>query len=564
MKKRLQTIIAFLLIIGNYASAQPEKVVKDFGEAMSSWCSTNNILYREKIDALCSGPKSCRVEDKIHADYQKKRGLTNYETFVLDSYMNMFQTLRAQNIQFQMSNVKLGATDMMPDGELSFVTADIKVSGPVNYMVTDLFLVREGKITGIYSYSSQLGFSHLNGSLIRALKIGRYVQTSGFKNGYAVVTNEGNHDGLIDVKGSVIIPCIWDNLDYCGGEFAQGRNYKSNYNYCVYDLRFNAKRTPLYGVQDYLVGTDDEPPHFMNGMATVYLPGRHYYGFLREDDLTYNDIKYDYKRVNRFSDDRATVVTEDAVLVIDKEYNVKWRESERYSSIGAYNEGLCPIKDNFTELWGFMDKEGKIIIDCKFYNVDRFSEGYACVEVYDKKLKCLKTGVINKKGDFVIPPRFDGKWKNYYFKDGYIPLFKYINIQVNVNGEIIKRRVRRASLIEIGGQPIEGLGWQYDDIGFFYDGMARCEKDDKYGFISRKGKLIVSLEYDDAYAFSNGYAVVGKEIDGKMKYGYINTDGILIVPLIYDDVSNFENGIALIKQGEKIGLIDVYGNSSFF
>ena len=53
MKKRLQTIIAFLLIIGNYASAQPEKVVKDLGEAMSSWCSTNNILYREKIDALC-------------------------------------------------------------------------------------------------------------------------------------------------------------------------------------------------------------------------------------------------------------------------------------------------------------------------------------------------------------------------------------------------------------------------------------------------------------------------------------------------------------------------------
>lgn len=73
MKKRLQTIVAFLLIIGNYASAQSEKVVKDFGEAMSSWCSTNNILYREKIDSLCSGSKLCRVDDKILTDYQKKR-----------------------------------------------------------------------------------------------------------------------------------------------------------------------------------------------------------------------------------------------------------------------------------------------------------------------------------------------------------------------------------------------------------------------------------------------------------------------------------------------------------
>lgn len=151
MKKRLQTIIAFLLIIGNYASAQPEKVVKDFGEAMSSWCNTDNIMYREIIESLCSGKIACRVKDKIITDYQKKRGLTNYETLTLNSYLNVFQIFIKQNVQFQMGNVKLVSTEISPYGELSYVTADIKVSGPVNYTITDSFHLCEGKIIGIYS-----------------------------------------------------------------------------------------------------------------------------------------------------------------------------------------------------------------------------------------------------------------------------------------------------------------------------------------------------------------------------------------------------------------------------
>ena len=100
--KRIQLIILFALFFSTgFASVQPELVVKSFGDALSIWCNTNNISYREKIDALCTGSKSCRVEDKLHANYQKGRGLTNYETFVLDSYMNMFQTLMAQNIHFR-------------------------------------------------------------------------------------------------------------------------------------------------------------------------------------------------------------------------------------------------------------------------------------------------------------------------------------------------------------------------------------------------------------------------------------------------------------------------------
>ena len=128
---RFKVSLIILLCLATHVKAQnsPEEIVTSFGKALSSWCSTNEIIYRKKIDELCSGSRKCRVEDKIHADYQKQHGLTKYETFVLDSYMNMFQSLMSKSVNYQMSNVKVVGSDETPDGTLTFITADVKVSG---------------------------------------------------------------------------------------------------------------------------------------------------------------------------------------------------------------------------------------------------------------------------------------------------------------------------------------------------------------------------------------------------------------------------------------------------
>ena len=103
----------------------------------------------------------------------EERGLTN-ESFLLDSYLDMFQSLILQSLNYQMNNIKVVGTVETPEGTLTLITANINLSGAINKKVTNLFLVRNDKITGIYSYSPNLGFSHLNGSLINALEIDRY------------------------------------------------------------------------------------------------------------------------------------------------------------------------------------------------------------------------------------------------------------------------------------------------------------------------------------------------------------------------------------------------------
>ena len=443
------------------ADIAPEDVVRSFGDAMSSWCSTNNILYREKIDALCSGPKSCRVEDKIHADYQKKRGLTNYETFVLDSYMNMFQTLRAQNIQFQMSNVKLGATDMMPDGELSFVTADIKVSGPVNYTVTDLFLVREGKITGIYSHSSQLGFSHLNGSLIRALKIGRYTfdplyegDNCGFRNGYAKVCNETGRAGLIDVHGNVIIPCIWDEIFYYGGEFATGSD-ESGHNMKTYDLRFNGKIVP--DINYFADGAGSNC--FVNGYMRVASKNG-LYGYLRENDPEYN-VEFKYTGITDFNDGFAIVYQNDKQYIIDSNFTELFESNENYEICGSFHEGLASVRNKKTDKYGFIDLKGILVIPCIYNRTGEYFSDGLC-SVYDATHE--KVGFINKKGEIVIPITFDAMDGNigwgHYFKDGYIDVWMHIN-----NKEY-------GTLIGKDGKPLPGFTWDYERVYRFSENRS--------------------------------------------------------------------------------------------
>ncbi|MBR5028815.1 MAG: WG repeat-containing protein [Bacteroidales bacterium] len=64
-----------------------------------------------------------------------------------------------------------------------------------------------------------------------------------------------------------------------------------------------------------------------------------------------------------------------------------------------------------------------------------------------------------------------------------------------------------------------------DNCESFSEGLARVKKNRKWGFIDKCGKVVVPLEYDDAYNFSEGLAVVWK---GESR-GYINKQGELVL-----------------------------------
>lgn len=84
-----------------------------------------------------------------------------------------------------------------------------------------------------------------------------------------------------------------------------------------------------------------------------------------------------------------------------------------------------------------------------------------------------------------------------------------------------------------------------DYIGVFTkDGLARFEKNGKWGYLSIDGKVLVNAKYDMAYDFSEGLAAV-KLGD---KWGYIDTQGNVIISMKYEKARSFSDGMAAIVQ----------------
>jgi hypothetical protein len=79
--------------------------------------------------------------------------------------------------------------------------------------------------------------------------------------------------------------------------------------------------------------------------------------------------------------------------------------------------------------------------------------------------------------------------------------------------------------------------------------------DGKWGYIDKSGKLVIKSEFDDAYAFSEGLAMV----KAGSKYGYIDSTGRYVIKPEFDEAHFFSEGLAMVKAGSKYGYIDKNG-----
>ena len=82
----------------------------------------------------------------------------------------------------------------------------------------------------------------------------------------------------------------------------------------------------------------------------------------------------------------------------------------------------------------------------------------------------------------------------------------------------------------------------------------------KYGFMDKTGKMVVSLQYDDAKEFSEGLAAVCIGNWSDSKWGFINEKGEMIIKPQFPNVSSFSSGLAYATNQEgQYGFIDKTG-----
>src|SRR5690606_38660524 len=94
---------------------------------------------------------------------------------------------------------------------------------------------------------------------------------------------------------------------------------------------------------------------------------------------------------------------------------------------------------------------------------------------------------------------------------------------------------------------VAGEGGESLEFNDFSEGLAAVNKNDKYGFIDTKGKVVIEPKYDWASSFSDGLAIVSAE----GLYGAIDKKGKTVIPFEYQALADFQEGFATAARPPK-------------
>ena len=204
---------------------------------------------------------------------------------------------------------------------------------------------------------------------------------------------------------------------------------------------------------------------------------------------------------------------------------------EHYTYAGFEN-GLMPVAAGVK--WGYIDPTGRQVIPPRFRYARVFSEGLAGVEDVDGT---GKDGFIDAAGKVVIP-LIDAKLTSGGFNEGL--------------AAVVDERTAKLGYIDTKGQ--FAIAPRFDIAEEFADGRAAVclltEDADgwlirKWGFIDTSGAVVVPIQFDHVWSFSERLARV--EVGGKV--GFIDRDGKQVIPCQFDSAEPFRDGLALVNVG---------------
>lgn len=216
-----------------------------------------------------------------------------------------------------------------------------------------------------------------------------------------------------------------------------------------------------------------------------------------------------------------------------------------YPQARSFSEGLAAVA-NGEGKWGFIDKTGKVVIPFQFENAFGFSDGMACVLIDGLFGFVDKTGKVAIQPRFALPAKFsDDRASVEIAKPGF-KAWTYYGSYGSSGG-------RMAVIDKTGAEPF-ALPKNVDKIGGFSEGLARVDirrkKNDYYtGFIDTTGKLVIKLPFYTSYSeFSEGMCKVHKD----NRYGFIDRTGKLVIQPIYSWAEDFHNGLASVSTSVQL------------
>ena len=208
---------------------------------------------------------------------------------------------------------------------------------------------------------------------------------------------------------------------------------------------------------------------------------------------------------------------------------------------GSSDNGYIAVM-NSEGKYGYVNKGGDWVINPTFSWVGAFKKGYAEAKMDGKY------GLIDEKGEWVIEPKYND------LSYGCDCTFFRADIDADGNFVYIDKNENRLNDKQYSG---------YDSAPCFNEDLCAVLDGETHliGYMNVDGEYVISPRFTRAENFTNGYAAVCEEIDGKEQWRYIDKAGERISDKAYDVAIGFsEEGYAAVKLDGVCGYIKTDGS----
>ncbi len=239
-----------------------------------------------------------------------------------------------------------------------------------------------------------------------------------------------------------------------------------------------------------------------------------------------------------------------------------------YEIAGYFSEDLAVVVKD--QKYGYISKANKFIIEPKFDDASDFNQGRAVVEMSNQ------VGLIDRNGYFIFEPIYAeigpiSEEKMYVKRDSLYGFYSKNRISLiperfqeveSFENHIARVKIEnnQAIIDSVGSFIVKPL---YESIQFFSDTLLIFSDSSKFGICDLNGIQLVPAKYDFIGKLSDNRAIIVSE----NKIGYIDESLNFIIPPTFDTYPNyqtystFKNGLAKVKKNGKLGLIDSKGKT---
>lgn len=392
--------------------------------------------------------------------------------------------------------------------------------------------------------NKKIGYIDNEGTIITRPK---YTYGSDYYKGYAVVKNSNNLYGVLNGKGVLEVP--FGNYYYIGlfgNKYIASKITKNGLKQALLDYDLKELTSFKYDSISYAKNgmylfTRDET------MGIINKQGKEIYSF-KVDEVDDKDIDIEISDVD-----------EDVPL------------SDRYAKVKVNNSSTIINLETGKEVYSYTLKDINVLKNNVFYIIsDSVDENSTYIVVKDGEVK-YKTDKFKRlriddiKSDIIIGVNNDtsisyinmltqkvindNENNDYYYGDGII-LEKSHDFNANKNIYNV-----------ISSKKVLGTFSDYEPVNNkYYNDMlnVRLYKD-KYNYVDKEGNIINSNSYDKTSEFNkNGYAIVGNDNN----YGILSKKGKEIIKLSYDNLDFIDDDLFKLLRDDYKKELFIYNDKN--